>query len=606
MAQDQHIRLLSEHVINKIAAGEVVERPASVLKELIENALDAGGTQLDIEIVAGGRKLVAVADDGCGMGRDDALLAVERHATSKLRDSGDIERIKSLGFRGEALAAIAAVSRFRMSTSLCGENIGTEVAISGGKLQDVRDAGCPAGTRIEVRDLFFNVPARRKFLRSYQTELAHLRNGFIVQALAHPEQGMSFSVDGRETYRLPGGAGLEERICELFGSDRLQTLRPVQHRTKDVTVTGYVGLPSVTRVDRNEQFVFVNRRATNTAIIGYSIREGYHTLVPSGRHPVLFLCIDMDPELVDVNVHPTKREVRFRHPSDVRDTVIAAIRNALSVTTSGTVSSPGATDSREESTPGLPRASEQAKLEIEDLPLPHAFKYPRLAPLGVFPEQVPAPAASGAEGQVAGEQQSQIAGPETPWAWCRVVGQVGELYVVLETEDGMVLMDPHAAHERVLFEHFMTGLERGDVQSQSLLVAETVELSPRDAARVRQNIDLFKQMGFGISEFGSDTFVVDALPSYFTVAAPAGLLVDIAHGLERAGGRGSKGRWREESIAQTACKAAVKARDRLTLTEIERLVVDLSRAQMPYTCPHGRPTLIFTSFKEMNKKFARE
>ncbi len=620
-SSEQHVRLLSEHVINKIAAGEVVERPASVLKELAENALDAGATQLDVDVVAGGRKLVAVTDNGSGMGRDDALLALERHATSKIRDVDDIEKINSLGFRGEALAAIASVSRFRLETCTHTESTGTEITISGGKIQDVRDAGCPAGTRFEVRDLFFNVPARRKFLRTHQTELAHLRSGFIVLALAHPEVGMSFTVDGRETYRLPGGAGLDERICELFGNDRISTLRPVDGSGPGVAVHGYVSVPTINRQDRNEQYVFINGRATSAAVIGYGIREGFHTLVPSGRYPSVFLFIDIDPLLVDVNVHPTKREVRFRRPSDVRDVVIRGIRDALAPT--GGSRPPALPDmSTDLPPPELPRASEARQLDIEDLPPLRAFKYPRRLADDSFPDElfavktspaatVSAPTAGGDAPDLGASSESPAAAAPgaagtSPWGWCRVLGQIGGLYVVLETEDGMVMMDPHAAHERVLFEQFLGDVTDASVESQTLLIPMTVELEARDAMLVRRNEELFKQMGFGISEFGGDSFVVDALPTCFSGAGPEKLLIEMAHGLERAGGRGGTGRWREEAIAQAACKAAVKARDSLTVQEIERLVVDLSRAGMPYTCPHGRPTLVFTSFHEMNRKFGRE
>lgn len=587
----------------------MVERPAAVLKELVENAFDAGATQVDVEIAAGGRKLVSVSDNGSGLNRDDALLAVERHATSKISDVDDIERISSLGFRGEALAAVAAVSRFRMQTCREGEDTGTEIVISGGKMQDVRDAGCPAGTRIEVRDLFFNVPARRKFLRSYQTELAHLRSGFVVHALARPEKGMSLSVDGRKTYSLPRNAGIEDRICDLFGADRLRTLKKVRHSTDEVKVTGYVSVPSITRANRNEQYVFVNGRATSAPVIGFAIREGYRALIPDGRFPAVFLFIETDPELVDVNVHPTKREVRFRHPSEVRDAVIESVRRALS-TDAEPLQAPSTIPIDEPPSSAPPRATEDAYLPIEDLPPPKAFMYPRLAPIESMTTERTAPDSPGS-GNAPGDGESSAPHPvsgvcDSPWVWCRVLGQIGGLYVVLETEDGMVMMDPHAAHERVLFERFTKAVSEGSVQSQSLLMPETVELQSKDAALVRRNGDLLKEMGFGISEFGGDSFVVDALPSYFAHASPQALLPDIARELEEGGARGGRGRWREDSIAQAACKSAVKARDRLTVDEIERLVVDLSRAGMPYTCPHGRPTLIYTSFKEINSKFGRQ
>lgn len=609
MGVQTHIRVLSPHVINKIAAGEVVERPASALKELMENALDAGASQIDVEVAAGGRKLVSVRDNGSGMDRDDAILSIERHATSKIKDVDDIERIATLGFRGEALAAIASVSRFRLLTCRAGETTGTEILITGGKMADVRDAGCPAGTAIDVRDLFFNIPARRKFLRSQETELAHLREMFIVQALSHPAAGMSLKVDGRETYRLAAGATAEDRLRDLFGADYLKNLRPVDFRAGAMAVRGHVSVPLVSRSDRNEQYVFVNGRATSAPVLSYAIREGYHALLPGNRHPSVFLFLDLDPDGVDVNVHPAKKEVRFRHPIDVRDAVIQAIRQALG-------SSPvqgGGPGERPAAEGALPRSAASVQLRIEDLPPTRTFMYPRMAtgagdtaPGGhPLPPSV-SPAAP--QGQPSPEGEAGPAGlpVSSPWVWCRVVGQIGGLYVILETEDGYVLMDPHAAHERVLFERFMADFADGRVQTQGLLIPETVDLMPKDANRIRKNLELFKKMGFGISEFGGDSFVVDSLPSCFSAAQPGPLLIDITHSMEEAGARGATGRWREESIAQAACKASVKARDKLNLSEIERLVVDLARTEMPYTCPHGRPTLIFTSFGDLNKKFGRE
>ena len=611
MPQQQDIRVLSETVANKIAAGEVVERPASALKELAENAVDAGATQIDVELAAGGRKLVAVSDNGAGLNRDNALLAIERHATSKIRDVDDIEHIDTLGFRGEALAAIASVSRFRLTTCRQGEVNGTEIVVSAGKLQDVNDIGCPAGTRIDVRDLFFNVPARRKFLRSQQTELTHLRNGFIMQALAHPEIGMSLRVDGRDLYRLPpGGADtLTDRLRDLFGADYLDHLRPVGMTHGAISIRGLVGLPAFNRGDRSEQYLFVNGRSTTAPLLGFAIRQGYHSLLPKDRHPVLFLFIDMDPGLVDVNVHPTKKEVRFRRPSEVRDALIAAIQSGLAMGARPPADAP----SFDSGPPPRPTAAADVHLPIADLVPARTFKYPRLPMLSGIdaPQSAAAPPPSehpaSSDGTTIGpnaDPNSSIVNPP-PWSWCRVLGQVGDLYVVLEIEDGMVLMDPHAAHERVLYERFMAEFEAGSIPTQSLLVPETVALRPGDADRVRRNLDVLKRMGIGLAEFGGDTFVLDALPAFIDGVTGEALLVEIVRELEQAGARGARGGLKETAVMQAACKTAVKSRDALSLEEIERLVVDLARCEMPYTCPHGRPTLIHMAFRELNRKFGR-
>ncbi len=617
MSPSANIRVLPENVVNKIAAGEVVERPASVLKELMENAIDAGATRIDIEIAAGGRKLVAISDNGSGMDRDNALLSIERHATSKIGEVDDIEHINTLGFRGEALAAIASVSRFRLTTSRTGDDSGTEVSISGGKIQDVRDIGGPAGTRIEVRDLFFNVPARRKFLRSQQTELTHIRTAFMFQALAHPEIGMSLSVDGRMLHRLaPGGeAAVADRVRDLFGEDYLRQLRPVDHEAGGVRVQGYAGLPAFSRADRTEQYLFVNGRATSAPLLGYAIRTGYHSLLPRDRHPVLVLFVTVDPGSVDVNVHPTKKEVRFRCPSEVRDTVIGALQHALKVEASLPASGSAAEGADEGATPHV--AVPELQLAINDLPPARVFRYPRMpiqvadgtppppmdqpfGPGGREPEAPDTAVASAADGESPDGMTS------APWSWCRVLGQVGSLYVVLEIEDGMVLMDPHAAHERVLYERFMSTFETGDIATQALLVPETVELRPGDANLVRRHGDVLKRMGIGIADFGGDSFVVDALPAFLVSVKPEQLLAEIVRELEEGGAGRARGKLNEDAIVQASCKAAVKSRDALSLDEIEQLVVDLAGTRMPYTCPHGRPTLIYMSYHELNRKFGRE
>ena len=602
MSEGGHIRLLPSDVANKIAAGEVVERPASVLKELLENAIDAGATQVDVEAVSGGQRLMAVSDNGSGMNRDDALLSIERHATSKIYTAADVENIHTLGFRGEALAAISSVSRFCLRTRRADELAGTEVTVSGGKLLDVRDAGCPAGTTLEIRDLFFNMPARRKFLRSPQTETVHVRQMFLLQALAWPAVGMSLTLDGRRSWALAAGASPMERIRELFGQELLDGLRTVDYRLGDVMISGFISLPALTRADRTEQYIFVNGRPASAPVIGYALSESYHSLIPAGRYPYIFLYIDLPADAVDINVHPTKKEVRFRQASDIRDAVIGGFRKTLAEAGASFVACQQAPAFPADAPPLL------RSLKIDDLPMSRIFSYPRLPPMDVPRPAplVPALQAPAGESLVPVTVAGPVPAPKGPWTWCRVVGQVGGLYVLLETEDGYVVMDPHAAHERVLFEKILRAVEQGKVESQGLLVPETVELQPRDALYVRKNIDLMKKLGIGVSEFGGDAFVVDALPKGMERMGVKDMLIDVAQHLETLGDRGSHSRWREEAIAQAACKAAVKARDRLSLLEVEALVVALASAEMPYTCPHGRPTLIYTAFKELARKFGRE
>jgi DNA mismatch repair protein MutL len=608
-----HIHVLADNVINKIAAGEVVERPSSVVKELVENSLDAGATDIRIEIVEGGRTLVSVADNGSGMDRNNTLLSIERHATSKIADVDDIEHVSTLGFRGEALAAISAVSRFTLRTRRADDLAGTELVMAGGKIQEVRDAGCAPGTIVEVRHLFFNVPARRKFLRAEQTETTHVRQVFITYALANPSVAMKLKADGKQLYNLPANASLEDRLNDLFNY-LPNNLRKVAHLSGNVNVSGYIGLPSLTRADRAEQYIFINRRPSSAGILSGSIREGYKTLLPKERYPVVFLFLELEPDLVDVNVHPAKKEVRFRNPVEARNAVAEAIRLALANRPPSFVPLP-----TQSGVIGTSTSAQRASVFAEAAPdrsvdrsegsekMPAVAVTSQMWDYSGLRRKAPTPAGRVDEAAKDKEKVSAVAeeGRKKLWAWCRVVGQIGSLYVVLETEDGLVLMDPHAAHERVLFEKFMAEITRGHVESQALLMAESVVLSPADAQNLRQALEVLKKMGFGIAEFGQDTFVVDAIPSCFGNVAAHFLVSEIAAGLAEYAGRTRQESILEEQIAQAACRASVKAHTRLSENELESLIAQLENTEMPYTCPHGRPVIIHFSFQELARKFGR-
>ncbi len=594
MGNNQQIHLLSESVTNKIAAGEVVERPASVLKELMENCVDAGADQIDVEVTGGGRRSILISDNGSGMSEDDALMSIQRYATSKIEGVDDIERIQTMGFRGEALAAISSVSRFRLVSRTATSDSGTEIVVSQGRVQSVESVGAPVGTSIQVRNLFFNVPARRKFMRAEKTEFSHIRQKFLVYALAYPETGMTLKADDRLVYTLSTGDNMENRILEIYGDSLRDALRPLEFESDGIRVRGCVAMPQVARSDRSDQYVFVNHRPATAPVIAYAIREAFRTLMARDRHPVLFLFIEMDPAMVDVNVHPTKREVRFRRPQHLRDAVIGAIRVALR--TSANIVD-GVSDTVERTQPFS--FEKRGGIKIDDMVPPRVFSYPRMPMLDVSSRH-------GAEfRREESEADVDESGENAPWSQCRVLGQVGGMFVVLETEDGVVLMDPHAAHERVMFEKFMGQVLSGSVRSQGLLTPETVEMSPENALIVRKNEQILREMGFGISSFGADSFIVDAVPSCLGEVSIEVVIENLAKVAERGGRISSAEHAHEERIAMAACKAAVKAGDILNLDEIERLVVDLARTRMPYTCPHGRPTIIFMSFTELQKKFGR-
>lgn len=613
------IRMLPIHVANQIAAGEVVERPASVVKELMENAVDAGSTRIDVTVTAGGRKLVSVADDGCGMVHDDALMAIERQATSKIRTAEDIEHIHTLGFRGEALASIAAVSRFLLRTRPAACEAGTEVEVVGGTLHDVRECGCPAGTTFEVRDLFFNLPARRKFLRAFQTEQAQIRAQFTVQALANPAIAMSLRCDGQELHRLPPCTSFADRLRDVYGADLLEHLRPVEHRLGEVRVHGFASLPTWTRADRAEQFLFVNQRAAAAPILYHALREAYPPL-EGDRKPTVFLFVDLPPEWVDVNVHPTKREVRFRRPAEVRDALIAAVTRALGrapATDEPTSPTPPPAPNPGPTPTGLPLASAALPAApprvAPELALP--FGIPTTTGPGPQPPQ-PAPAPREPFGDRK-RPPSPIAGNEAatpegavftapagaPWTWSRFLGRLGERYVLLETNDGYIVLDPKAAHARVLYEQLLRRDRAQPSLSQRLLLPQAVELPPADAQRVRSQLAIFQSMGFGIAPLDADAFLVDALPDVLGELPCRPLLLDVAKVLEEAGPRKGREHWREEAIARAAALAAVESAKRLDDAMVLRLVADLVQCQMPYACPQGRPTMVFTSYRELARRF---
>ena len=562
------IRLLPEHVANQIAAGEVVERPASVVKELVENALDADARRITVTIKAGGRSAVVVADDGFGMGRDDALLALERHATSKIEKAEDLHSIRSLGFRGEAVPSIAAVSRFTLTSRERGALAGTQIEIAGGKIISVKDVGTAEGTTVEVRNLFFNLPARRKFLRSEQTETAHIEHIVTLCALAHPTVAFRLVVEERTRFDLAPATELAGRLRELYGNQLVAQLLPLDGEG----IHGFVGKPGISRADRSQQHIFVNGRPVESKGINYALLEGYHTGLMKGKFPVTFLFLEINPELVDVNIHPAKREVRFRDEFAVRQCVTAAVRQALAPVgpTFQPVTSTGWPQSAPSATPTPSPATEtQTTLPVVDTP-------------------------------------AATATVETEDGQWRVLGAIGRLYVLIESPEGLVLMDQHAAHERVLFERMLKELTVETAPAQKLLLPVTLELDARDAEFLAGNLKTLHKLGLGVSEFGERTFLIDAVPPYFKLDNLAQTFRDIVDELRQTGEQVHARRLGEDKIATTVCRHAVKARDPLQGEELRGLLRQLHQCDLPYTCPHGRPTLIQISYAELEKKFGRK
>jgi len=650
------IRLLSEQVANQIAAGEVVERPASVVKELVENSLDAEAKKITVEIGAGGRSLIRITDDGIGMNRDDALLSLERHATSKIQKAEDLASIATMGFRGEALPSIASVSRFILTTRERDNDSpeATQIVINGGTIAEVKAAGSAAGTSIEVRQLFFNLPARRKFLRTEETEAAHIQHYLTLAALAFPEVAFTFVKDGRNIWQLPTVKSeraissrieaLRERLRAMLGGEKLlpvnfsvaldtpdaipdeadifETASTEKPATTDgksqLRIWGLIGSPGVSRATRESQFVFVNRRPVENRGINYALIEGYHNSLMKGRYPVCCLFLEMDPAAVDVNIHPSKREVKFHREFDIRKYTAQAVRDALlafhtepQATLAKTPSTPSAIQlAAELATPALPQfpeklkpVAEPPKVPAQQTPLKMGFAPPASAPALVSNPAPPPPRPSATFHPPSSPATGAVPLLDVPM---RMVGVIGKLYVVLESDRGLVLLDQHAAHERILFEQMMTRIEsNAAAPSQKLLLPETVELPPRDAQFLREQLAVLTRLGVGLNEFGERTFLLDALPPFVKVPDARRFVFDLVDELRAAGREVNLARLGEHTVAKTVCRHAVKANDPLGGPELENLVEDLRRCAMPYTCPHGRPTLIEMNYRELEKKFGR-
>jgi DNA mismatch repair protein MutL len=658
------IRLLSEQVANQIAAGEVVERPASVVKELVENSLDADAKKITVEIGAGGRSLIRVTDDGFGMSRDDALLCLERHATSKIQRAEDLASIATMGFRGEALPSIASVSRFTLTTRERETDSpeGTQILISGGNISEVKAAGSATGTSIEVRQLFFNLPARRKFLRTEETEAAHIQHYLTLAALAFPEVAFTFVKDGRNVWQLPAvksdraissrTVALRERLRALLGDEKLlsvnfsasleenfqpeeteisfETALPekskIENQKSKIQVWGLIGSPGVSRATRDGQFVFVNRRPVENRGVNYALIEGYHNALMKGRYPVCCLFLEIDPAAVDVNIHPAKREVKFHREFEIRKFVAQAVKETLlAFHDESKVQSPKSKvveqtelqTAPEFSAPALPNFPEKLKpattippqiFPATQTPLKMGFSPPSPSPS--VPVQSENKSAKPEIFQFASSAKSAVAFPASATPLLnvplRLIGVVGKLYVLLESDRGLVLLDQHAAHERILFEQMLARLEQNSfAPSQKLLLPETIELPPRDAQFLREHLVVLTKLGVGLSEFGERTFLLDALPPFVKAADPRRFVLDLVDELRAAGREVNLARLGEHTVAKTVCRHAVKANDPLGGAELENLVEDLRRCAMPYTCPHGRPTLIEMNYRELEKKFGR-
>ena len=633
MTSREKIQQLSAAVINKIAAGEVIERPASVVKELVENAIDAGATQIDVTVIQGGAELIRVVDNGHGIPADELMLAVTSHATSKIRDADDLFSVGTMGFRGEALASISEVSEFRIRSRTPNNDAGSELEIIGGKASPIEPCGCSVGTSIEVRRLFFNTPVRRKFMRTPQTEMSHASEAITRIALAHPNVRFVLNNGKRNTLELPPVADLRDRIASCFGGDLAQDLISVESQDEFGHLHGYVANPKHSRSTNKMQYLFLNGRHIRDRALQHAMSEAYRGILLTGRYPIAFLNIDIAPETVDVNVHPTKLEVRFQDSGRLYKQLLGMLRNRFLTTDLTATFRPQAegTNAEAESTTRTDSAHTPttANGNAAFKPFPDNGPSRRDDILSWARGETDRTATAGSDFALQNAQQevqqslpltpqdlpagAPIGGPlseQTTEAESAAVGsssamQVHNRYLVTANEDGIVVIDQHALHERVIYEQLREKVLQKEVEKQRLLVPEPVQLSPTEAATILQSQALLADLGIEISDFGGDTILVSSYPAMLANFNPAEMVRQLAEQLASGGKTPDPRDLLDEILHMISCKAAIKAGDRLQPEEIESLIELRHLVQDSHHCPHGRPTTLVFTQKELDKRFQR-
>lgn len=642
------IRQLPPSVVNKIAAGEVIERPASVVKELLENAVDAGATRIDVAVEKGGTELVRVADNGCGIDAEQLELAVTSHATSKIRDADDLFGVRSLGFRGEALASIAEVSRFLIRSRTGGDQAGAELEVIGGQWGQIAPCGTPVGTIIQVRQLFCNTPVRRKFLRTPQTEMGHVTEAFTRIALAFPAVHFTLQHNERPIHDLPPVLSWRERISKFFGLEIADALIPIEGSDGVVSVSGFVANPSLSRANNRLQYFFLNGRHIRDRALQHALGEAYRGLLLTGRFPVAFLRLEIPADSVDVNVHPTKLEVRFQDGGRIYSQLLGTLRQKFLSTdlTARVQSGPlavdqdpaaaldtgqaaqrrnelvqwaqGQTGTSPEPTADLPQDSPadagSATGRSPDPPSP--VRQPHLEfrdtrPTAAVPpfrpfsnHQIGSPAAQAPQ-QAVGAEAPQTPSPASAPVVTRAGMQVHNRYLITENDEGMVIIDQHALHERILYEQLREKVLAGSLEKQRLLVPEPVTLTPAEAGVALESREVLKELGIEIEPFGGDTVLVSSYPAMLANFNPAEVLRQLVEQLISGGKVPDRRDLLDEMLHMISCKAAIKAGDRLNADEITALLEQRHLFQDSHHCPHGRPTALVFSRDELDKRFKR-
>ncbi|MBW1741694.1 MAG: DNA mismatch repair endonuclease MutL [Deltaproteobacteria bacterium] len=572
------IKILPEVLSNKIAAGEVVERPASVVKELVENAIDAESTKVVVEIKKGGRALIRVSDNGIGMDRDNALLSIERYATSKIYDEESLFSIATLGFRGEALPSIASVSDMEMVTRVASSDVGTRVIVEGGKIKTVAEIGAPKGTMVSVNRLFFNTPARRKYLKTEQTEMGHISDTVTRMALAWPGIHFKFLHNGRVLGNWGPTSNPLHRIVDVLGGDLVDRLYEVDHKGGNVRVHGFVASPNITRTTSRGLYVYVNGRFVRDKMLDHAIREGYAGHLMKGKFPVVVLFVTLPYDQVDVNVHPTKSSVRFEAPRQVYDTVSKGVTATL-------------------------QALNRLKWGHTPLPKPvRPRRYTISPPYGKISEPTAKPLPVSDSRPL---DDTPRLWPERSFASLRVIGQLYNTYIVCESEDGLVLIDQHAAHERVVFESLKAAYSDSDVASQGLLIPERLELSHREASILDTLLKDLGNIGLEIEPFGGRTYLVKAVPDILAGKPMKPLVLEIIEKVAEIGLATGLHRAVDECLTIMACHGAIRANEKLSDEEMSTLLKQLDTLQHATHCPHGRPVLVHRSLRQIEKDFKR-
>ncbi len=637
------INILPENISNKIAAGEVIERPASVVKELVENALDSGATRITVNIEQAGSKLIAVTDNGSGMDPDDAIMCFEQHATSKISRDEDINNIISFGFRGEAIPSIASISRFTLRTRTNESLEGTEVYVQGGRMIKEQPMGCAPGTEILVRDLFFNTPARKKFLRSASTEEKHIQDAVVMLSLPYPQISFELFMDGRRVFASPGHDSLVPRLKTYFGKEFAENLIPISFSNADTEVSGLVARHGFSRTSRREQRVFVNGRPVDALAAYNGIRDGYGSLVEKGRFPPVVIFLRMDPQMVDVNVHPAKREVRFRKSRNITGAIAEGIRIALRSSTAPSVSVDSSLSLKNildgASIDYVPRDenlafnfSDDEDVQPQEKPQPRPVPSFRGFPspsvfaksgqdtekMTAYPEKVVVDD-KGNDGEIT---ESSVISPEIKQkeipknnelppeyidfddlGSLQVLGFLDRTYILCVAANGLVIIDQHAAHERVMYERLLKSAESENAMSQQLLLPVTVELSRAEAAFANSNSKQFSSLGFDIEPVGDTTMLVNAIPASIHQNNAGNVIKDMLS--ELVENEKNNSGLDLAKIAKASCIAAVKAHDQLTFEEARSLLKQMAQCELPFSCPHGRPTIINITYSELEKRFGR-